>query len=98
MLNRARIGGPEIRLLAKFKNVDRRLAIAPVKEQLEGAIKDQSPGHLPLLVAPYMTEAMAEECRRIHLPFADTAGNLFIRTGTMLRACRIARTEIGFAP
>ena len=71
-------------LLAEIKNVDRRLALAQIKEQLEAAIADQLPGYIPLLVAPYMTEAMAEECRRIDLPFADAAGNLFLRTGTTL--------------
>ena len=97
--------GQKVRLLAKFKKVDRRPAIAPVKEQLEGAIKDQSPRHLPLLVAPYMTEAMAEECRRIDLPFADTAGNLFVRTDTMLlcivgrrRPHHLERSQKGLTP
>jgi len=82
--------GQKVRLLAKFKNVDRRPAIAPVKEQLERAIQDQFPGHLPFLVAPYLTEAMAEECRRIDLPFSDTAGNLFLRTANML-LCIVGR-------
>ena len=76
--------GQKILLLAEIKNVDRRLALAQIKEQLKAAIADQFPGYLPLLVAPYMTEAMAEECRRIDLPFADAAGNLFLRTGTTL--------------
>lgn len=76
--------GQKVLLLAEIKNVDRRLALAQIKEQLEAAIADQFPGYLPLLVAPYVTEAMAEECRRIDLPFADAAGNLFLRTGTTL--------------
>ena len=76
--------GQKILLLAEIKNVDRRPALAQIKEQLEKAIADQFPDYLPLLVAPYMTDAMAEECRRIDLPFADTAGNLFVRTGNTL--------------
>ena len=97
--------GQRVRLLAKFKNLDRRLAIAPIKEQLEGAIKDRFPRHLPFLVAPYMTEAMAEECRRIDLRFADTASNLFLRTGTMLlyivgrrRSHHLERLHKGLTP
>ncbi len=57
---------------------------------MERAIQDQFPGHLPFLVAPYMTEAMAEECLRIDLPFSDTAGNLFLRTANML-LCIVGR-------
>lgn len=29
----------------------------------------------PLLVAPYITRALAERCRQLNLPFIDTAGN-----------------------
>lgn len=76
--------GQKMLLLAEIKNVDRRPALAQIKTQLEAAIADHLPGYLPLLVTPYMTGAMAEECRRLDLPFADTAGNLFIRTGTTL--------------
>jgi hypothetical protein len=97
--------GQKVLLLAEIKNVDRRPALAQIKEQLEGAIADRFPGYLPLLVAPYMTEAMAEECRRIDLPFADTAGNLFIRTGTTLlyiigrpRPDHMGRAQKGVTP
>jgi hypothetical protein len=76
--------GQKIRLLAEIKNVDRRPALAQIKEQLVKVLADQFPGYLPMLVAPYITEAMAEECRRIDLPFADTAGNLFLQTPTTL--------------
>ena len=86
--------GQKIHLLAEIKNVDRRLALAQIKEQLERVLADQFPGYLPLLVAPYMTEAMAEECRRIDLPFADTAGNLFLRTATTLLTSSAGRDPI----
>jgi hypothetical protein len=74
--------GQTMRLLVEIKNVDRRPALAQIKTQLEAVIEDHLPGYLPLLVTPYMTEAMAEACRRLDLPFVDTAGNLFVRTGT----------------
>jgi hypothetical protein len=97
--------GQKILLLAEIKNVDRRPALAQIKKQLDGAIADQFPGHLPLLVAPYITDAMAEECRRIDLPFADTAGNLFVRTGTTLlyilgrpRPDHMGRAQRGLTP
>jgi hypothetical protein len=76
------VHGQTMRLLAEIKNVDRRPALAQIKAQLEAAIRDYLPGFAPLLVTPYMTEALAEECRRLDLPFVDTAGNLFVRTGT----------------
>ena len=97
--------GQKIQLLAEIKNVDRFLALAQIKEQLEKVLTDQFPGYLPLLVAPYMTEAMAEECRRIDLPFADTAGNLFLRTGNTLlyivgrpRPDHMGRAQKGLTP
>jgi len=97
--------GQKILLLAEIKNVDRRPALAQIKKQLDGAIADQYPGYLPLLVAPYMTEAIAEECRRIDLPFADTAGNLFLRTANTLlyivgrpRPDHMGRAQKGLTP
>ncbi|MEG9433722.1 type IV toxin-antitoxin system AbiEi family antitoxin [Terriglobus sp. ADX1] len=32
----------------------------------------------PLLVAPYITRALAERCRELNLPFIDTAGNAHV--------------------
>jgi hypothetical protein len=77
-----RLHGQRMLLLAEIKNLDRRLALAQIKMQLEAAIEDHFPGYLPLLITRYMTDAMADECRRLELNFVDTAGNLFIRTGT----------------
>jgi hypothetical protein len=97
--------GQKVLLLAEIKNIDRRPALAQIKKQLEGAIADQFPGYLPLLVAPHMTEAMGEECRRINLPFADAAGNLFLRTTTTLlyiigrpRPDHMRRAQKGLTP
>lgn len=36
------------------------------------------PDIYPLLVAPYITRAMAERCRQLRLQFIDTAGNAYI--------------------
>lgn len=36
------------------------------------------PNLYPLLVAPYITRAMAERCRQLNLQFIDTAGNAYL--------------------
>jgi hypothetical protein len=74
------IHGRNILIVIEVKNVDRRAALAQIKAQLDAAVDRHLPGYLPMLAAPYITEAMAEECRRIDLLFVDTAGNLFVRT------------------
>lgn len=48
--------------------------IGMVKEQLA----QLAPGFYPLLVAPYITRALAEQCRELQLAFIDTAGNAYI--------------------
>ena len=60
--------------VAKIKNVRHFATIGLVKEQLACAKR----GVTPLLVAPYMTRALAERCRELHLPFLDTAGNAYL--------------------
>ncbi|MBY0507724.1 MAG: hypothetical protein K2X03_27680 [Bryobacteraceae bacterium] len=69
-----RIGsGNEAQLFAaEIKPVDRFQTPALVKMQLADC------GHTPLLIAPYITRETAEHCRAIHLPFLDTAGNVFL--------------------
>lgn len=34
----------------------------------------------PLLFAPYITTAIAQECRKLDIPFLDTAGNTYLNT------------------
>ena len=63
-------------ILAEIKNLGRRPGTGSDQEPTRTGDRKPLPGHLPLLVTPYMTEAMAEECRRIVLPFANTAGAL----------------------
>ena len=62
------------RFLAEVKNVRHFATVGLVKEQL-GKIE---PDVLPLLVAPYVTRAIAEHCRELRLPFMDTAGNVYL--------------------
>jgi hypothetical protein len=62
------------KFLAEVKTVRHFATIGLVKEQL--AHLDR--GVYPLLVAPYITRALAEHCRALHLPFLDTAGNAYL--------------------
>ena len=62
------------KFLAEIKTVRHFATIALVKEQF--AHLDR--GVYPLLVAPYITRALAEHCRALHLPFIDTAGNAYL--------------------
>ncbi len=62
------------KFLAEIKTVRHFATIGLVKEQL--AHLDR--GLHPLLVAPYVTRALAEHCRALHLTFIDTAGNAYL--------------------
>jgi hypothetical protein len=59
----------------EIKNVDRFDALNQARAHWPRR------GQLPLLIAaPYMTPQLAERCREIDLFFADTAGNMYLRT------------------
>jgi hypothetical protein len=60
--------------VAEVKNVRHFATIGLVKEHLACAKR----GVQPLLVAPYITRALAEHCRALHLHFLDTAGNAYL--------------------
>jgi hypothetical protein len=60
--------------VAEVKNVRHFATISLVKDQLACAKR----GVQPLLVAPYITRALADHCRALHLPFLDTAGNAYL--------------------
>lgn len=63
-----------IRFVAEIKAVRHFATLAMVRARLD----QLEPGVHPLLVAPYITRALAERCHALHLPFIDTAGNAFI--------------------
>jgi len=75
-----KLNGHAQKFLAEIKTVDRKLAVAQVKAQLQELIETKYPNHRALLVAPYVTEALASECRKIDLAYIDTAGNLHLPT------------------
>ena len=58
--------------VVEVKNVDRFATVAQVKYQLEAFNK------APLLIAPKLTEAAANNCKELGLNFIDLAGNAYI--------------------
>ena len=60
--------------VAAIKTARNFATIGMVKERLAHL----APGIYPLLVAPYITRALAERCRELQVLFIDTAGNAYI--------------------
>jgi hypothetical protein len=86
-----RTRGKRYKFLAEIKTVRHFATIGLVKEQL--AHRDR--GVYPLLVAPYITRALAEHCRALQLPFLDTAGNAYLDVpGLTVYVTGEARPEI----
>ena len=70
------VGGPgkPLQLFVEIKTVDRAIALATAKQQLEPF------GKQGLLVTPYLTAELATHCRaKLDLQFIDTAGNAYLR-------------------
>jgi len=66
--------GKQFRFFAEVKTVDRAVALAAAKHQLEPH------GERGVLVAPYLTAELANHCRNeLDLHFIDTAGNAYLR-------------------
>lgn len=66
--------GKRRRFVAEIKRVDRKVALAAAKHQLERY------GREGLLIAPYITAELADECRdKLDLQFIDVAGNAYLR-------------------
>jgi hypothetical protein len=78
------LNGHKQRFVAEVKTIDRRVAVAQIRTQLRELIAQRYPGYRPLLVATFVTPDLAEECRRLDLPFLDTAGNLYLPTDTFV--------------
>lgn len=66
------VDGRAFRFSAEIKTVDRFQTLGAIKARANIA------PYPPLLVAPYITEATAEKCRKLHLPFIDEAGNAYL--------------------
>jgi hypothetical protein len=66
--------GRRTQFLAQVKAVDRAVALATAKQQLEAL------GNHGILIAPYLTPELATHCRHtLDLNFLDTAGNAYVR-------------------
>jgi len=65
-------GNKALRYIVEVKTADRFAALAAIKNQLTHY---NTPG---LLVAPYITPEMAQQCREADLQFIDTAGNAYL--------------------
>jgi hypothetical protein len=66
--------GKRFRFFAEIKAVDRAVALAAAKNQLEPY------GNRGVLIAPYLTAELANHCRnKLNLHFIDTAGNAYLR-------------------
>jgi len=61
-----------IRFAAEIKAVDRFQTLGTLKTR-DGLVTPPT-----LLVAPYITEAIAERCRDLRIPFIDEAGNTYL--------------------
>lgn len=61
-----------------IKNVDRFATVAQVKHQLEGIVER------PLLIAPRLTDAAADNCKELGLNYIDLAGNAYINEADLL--------------
>lgn len=66
------VEGRAVRFSAEIKPVDRFQTLGAIKARADIT---QYP---PLLVTPYITEATAEKCRELRLPFMDEAGNAYL--------------------
>jgi len=82
------LNGHKQHFVAEIKTIDRRVAAAQIRAQLQEFIEQRYPGYLPLLITTFVTPDLAEECRRLDLPFLDTVGNLYLPTDTFLADIR----------
>jgi hypothetical protein len=66
------VNGHPTFFVVELKAVDRFETLNTIKE------KAGSAQHPILLVAPYVTEAIADRCRELHISFIDEAGNMHL--------------------
>jgi hypothetical protein len=78
------LNGHKQLFVVEIKTIDRRIAVAQVHAQLQQLIRQSYPDRRPLLVTTFMTDQLAEECRRLDLPYMDTVGNLYLPTENFL--------------
>ncbi len=91
------LNGQKLRFVAEVKTVDRRIAVGQIRATLQALTQNGYSGYLPLLITGFATPGVAEECRKLNLPYLDTAGNLFLRADNVILDIRgRARPKQGF--
>lgn len=88
------VHGRKQRFEVVAKNVDRFAIPALVKTH------ERAGGKRLMVVAPYITEEMAQRCRELKLPFIDTAGNAYLEgSGLLIYIVGLPKpAEISFKP
>ncbi len=85
--------GKPLQLFVEIKAVDRAIALATAKQQLEAF------GKQGVLVTPYLTAELATHCRaKLDLQFIDTAGNAYLRAPGLYVFIRGERPRDGVGP
>jgi hypothetical protein len=85
--------GKRLQLFVEIKAVDRAIALATAKQQLEPF------GEQGVLVTPYLTAELATHCRaKLDLQFLDTAGNAYLRAPGLYVFIRGERPRGGVGP
>src|SRR5262249_17383398 len=79
--------GKRLQYTVEIKRVDRFATLGLIKHQLD---RYDKPG---LLVAPHITPEVAERCRELHIPFIDTAGNVYLHAPGLLVFVKGQRLE-----
>jgi hypothetical protein len=97
------LNGHKQLFVAEIKTIDRRIAVAQIRAQSQESITQRYPRNRPLLITTFVAPDLAEECRRLDLPFLDTAGNLYLPTDTFVADIRVkhallAPSRINIAP
>jgi hypothetical protein len=91
------LNGEKVRFVAEVKAVDRRIAVGQIRANLHNLTRNDYFGYLPVLITGFATPGVAEECRKLNLPYLDTVGNLYLRTDNVILDIRgRARPEQGF--
>jgi hypothetical protein len=66
------VSGIPIAFLVELKSIDRFETLHAIKK------KSASAQHRTLLIAPYVTQAIADRCRELEISFIDEAGNMHL--------------------
>jgi hypothetical protein len=97
------LNGHKQHFVAEIKAIDRRIAVAQIRDQLQEIITQRYPGYLPLLITTFATPDLAEECRRLDLPSSIPPATFTFRRTHLWpiyrgKHARLDPTRINIAP